>query len=204
MEPIKVGTLSGIAEYLKQNRDQLELTRIVVHVSSPSSVYVKGAIEAEDKRYRRAVYMNASLGLFSEQPKFGQFVDVETMIIGLQAGFVGIDDRARVLDLISSIRENSVRDTVDSGYAQTVTTSGGVIIVGEQRVPNPVLLRPYRTFREVVQPASQFILRLRNNERGERPLVALFEGDGGAWKLEAIQNIVEWLETRLEDIPVIA
>ena len=45
-------------------------------------------------------------------------------------------------------------------------------------------LRPYRTFKEIDQPESQFLLRL--NENGN---IGLFEADGGMWKLEAKKSI---------------
>ena len=56
-------------------------------------------------------------------------------------------------------------------------------------------LRPYRTFTEVVQPASDFIFRMKE-DRGIT--CALFEADGGAWKNAAMKNIKEYLEFELE------
>ena len=44
-------------------------------------------------------------------------------------------------------------------------------------------------FREVEQPASFYVLRMT----GETGKVALFEGDGGAWKLNAIARVRDWL-----------
>lgn len=60
--------------------------------------------------------------------------------------------------------------------------------------PNPIALRPYRTFNEVEQPESEFIFRLH-----EGMTVGLFEGDGGQWRNEAIWNIAEFLKGRLAD-----
>lgn len=53
----------------------------------------------------------------------------------------------------------------------------------------------YRTFLEVEQPESQFLLRL--NEKGE---VGLFEADGGMWKLAAKKNVSTYLENALADM----
>lgn len=60
---------------------------------------------------------------------------------------------------------------------------------------------PLRTFYEVEQPSSPFVLRFSENAK-----VALFEGDGGAWKLEAVENIKKWLRTKLygENVHIIA
>ena len=65
----------------------------------------------------------------------------------------------------------------------------------EAAVPNPVTLAPFRTFRDVAQPASLFVLRVQGG--GETPNVALFEADGGAWRLAAIENIKKWLEENI-------
>ena len=64
-------------------------------------------------------------------------------------------------------------------------------------VPNPVILRPYRTFPEVEQPASSFIFRMKENDG---VCCALFEADGGAWKNEAMRNIKEYLKENLCDL----
>lgn len=64
-------------------------------------------------------------------------------------------------------------------------------------------LRPYRTFREVEQPASEFVFRLRSLN-GEVPWCALFEADGGKWKLDAVLKIKAWLEAEELKIPIIA
>jgi len=69
-------------------------------------------------------------------------------------------------------------------------------------VPNPVTLRPYRTFSEVEQPASQFVFRMKTG--GSSPSCALFNADGGAWALEAIENIKRWLSDRLPEWDILA
>lgn len=59
------------------------------------------------------------------------------------------------------------------------------------RVP----LRPYRTFQEVEQPESEFLLRL--DEEGN---IGLFEADGGMWKLTARQTVKAFLEKELSGL----
>ena len=67
--------------------------------------------------------------------------------------------------------------------------------MGNVQVKPRVTLRPFRTFLEVAQPESEFILRL--NDRGE---VNLIGADGGAWKLEAVRNIAAYFEEKLGDM----
>jgi len=86
------------------------------------------------------------------------------------------------------------------GVSQSVTARAGLARVAEVPVTNPVTLRPYRTFAEVEQPASPFILRLKRKD-GEMPQCALFEADGGKWKIEAIQNIARALRVLTAELP---
>ena len=45
---------------------------------------------------------------------------------------------------------------------------------------------------EVEQPASQFVFRVNKSAN-----LALFEADGGKWKLDAVKNISDYLKTEL-------
>ena len=58
-----------------------------------------------------------------------------------------------------------------------------------------VNMQPFRTFLEVEQPESVFLLRLDGNGN-----VGLFEADGGVWKLEDTRNISAYFEQKLADL----
>lgn len=66
---------------------------------------------------------------------------------------------------------------------------------GEGGIKEAVLgmASPYRTFQEVDQPSSQFLIRI--TERG----IKFVEADGGMWKLAARQTIKKHLEEALKD-----
>ena len=55
-------------------------------------------------------------------------------------------------------------------------------------------LSPFRTFTEVEQPESEFILRLDEDGR-----VGLIEADGGRWKLTAKASIAAYFEEALKE-----
>lgn len=57
---------------------------------------------------------------------------------------------------------------------------------------------PFRTFIEIEQPESEFLLRAKKGYEGIE--FALFEADGGAWKKEAIDNIAAYLKENLKEI----
>ena len=72
----------------------------------------------------------------------------------------------------------------------------GVAFKDASKVSPYWTLLPYRTFREVDQPASLFLLRL-SKSGGDKPRFALYEADGGSWQIEAVERIKSYLEDAL-------
>lgn len=72
----------------------------------------------------------------------------------------------------------------------------------EAKKTRTVVLRPYRTFTEVEQPASAFIFRCRQDQ-GKMQFM-LCEADGGAWRSEAMKNIQTFMEKAVQGLNVIA
>ena len=64
-------------------------------------------------------------------------------------------------------------------------------------VPNPVKLRPYRTFAEIEQPQSSYVFRIQDGDHG--PSFKLVEADGGLWKNAVMKKIKEYLEFELSE-----
>lgn len=201
-EPVELGTLTGLIDYVKHNRDGLSLGNCVLHVVDPSKVVLRANLEDEEAQFRRQVFALATTAMVGPPPiQFGTFLDAETFTIALLYGFVSTEKRAELIELIASIKDNMVTTVVDDGVAQQVTVAGGVTLVGERRVPNPVVLAPFRTFREVEQPESAFLFRLKPGPNGSpKPMCALFEADGSVWKLTAMLRIAEYLNSRLSEI----
>lgn len=197
---LTVGTLTGLVDWVKRNLDGIDLAAVVVHVQDPSHVVLRAKLEGEGALFRRQTYFVASTDMVGPPAlQFGQYVDAEQFVIGLQVGFVPTIERDDLVVLLASIRDNSVQETVDNGVAQEVKTARGVALVNRTRIPSPVELRPYRTFREVEQPASKFILRLKSGQEGGKPTCALFEAEGNAWKLAAIATVRAWIQDALGD-----
>jgi hypothetical protein len=203
VEPLNIGTLTGLVDYLAADVDALTPDHFFVHIVDHGTVKLVARVEEEDKQFRRLVFLVASTDLVGAAPfLFNEYLDADRFTVGLQTGFLPTEQRKDLLTLVASIRENDVRETVDNGVSQQVKVAGGVVLVGMTKVPNPVTLRPFRTFREVEQPASLFALRLRVARDGEKPQLALFQADGGAWKLEAVQAIKAFLTGKIQ-VPII-
>lgn len=186
---IKVYTLGALRDYLVANRDRLDLATLVVHVVSSQIVRVESALH--DTLRTRECYLQAEASNLTDG-FLSKWLSIEEFVIGLQARFVDNDDRRKVLALVGNIKDESVKTANDDGITQTVTAKTGVALVATAVVPNPVALRPFRTFREVTQPESPFVLRMQTGPSG-----ALFEADGGAWRLNAVEAIRKWLAAEL-------
>lgn len=122
-------------------------------------------------------------------------ISQERAIVELQSLYAITDDRDYLLALLSRIDVNQGVSSVDNGVSQEVSVRTGAVLKEQQIVQPIVHLQPYRTFLEVEQPASDFLLRL---DKDGRP--ALYEADGGAWKLEAKRNIAAYLGEQLADL----
>lgn len=81
------------------------------------------------------------------------------------------------------------------GVTQTVEARQGVALNALVEVKPRIQLQPFRTFLEVPQPESEFLLRVDPNEG-----IGFFEADGGVWKLEAKRNIADYFEKNLKDL----
>lgn len=201
-EALGVSTLTGITDYLKHNVDRLNLEELIIHVVDPWTVELLERVEDESKGYRRKKYVIASSSIYSDggSLRLGEYIDAEKFFVSLQTAFEETDERNALMTLIGSIKESTVREIVDDKVSQAVNVAQGIRFVGTATVPNPVVLRPYRTFREIEQPSSLFVFRLRSNDNPDkRPLCALFEGDGSSWKLAAIQSIGAWFNNKLQE-----
>ena len=185
--PIEATTLTSLIDYLQDNRDALDPREIIIQVRAHDSVWIRSNL---NKDMERSLYVSALAS--TPSLNLNDFMNREAFNIMLQANFANDHDCTKVLGAIGKMRlDNSVK-LEDDGVTQKVSSSAGVVLVKEETIPNPVLLAPYRTFAEVEQPASSFVLRVNNH--GE---VGLFEADGGAWKSKAMQSIKDYLDSHL-------
>lgn len=124
----------------------------------------------------------------------GHSMSQEQAIVELQSLYAVTPDRDYLLSLLSRIDVNQGVSSVDNGISQEVSVKTGAVLKEQAMVQPIVHLQPYRTFLEVEQPASDFLLRL---DKEGHP--ALYEADGGAWKLEAKRSIAAYLAEKLAD-----
>ncbi len=191
-DSIKMSTLTSLVDYIKGNIDTMA-ERMIVQVKSPVEVCLFSQLD-EDRNREYLVNVTAQVPGFN----YEKFIDHETFCINVQSKFLNDPDTDKelILKFAGTVEQGSVAEYGDNGVTQKATVRTGIASKADAVVPNPVKLRPYRTFMEVEQPVSEFIFRMAE-ERGIT--CALFEADGGAWKNAAMQNIKNYLEFELAD-----
>jgi hypothetical protein len=185
---IMVHSLGAIVDYCEN--ELIDGANYIIHIKGPGEVFVKSRLSSDLRQ--RETFLKS--GLVMDPFVFGVVHNVENFIVSLQAQFVQNEVSSRILSLVGNITAEAKTTTEDDGVTQRVTAKAGIVSVEEREVPNPVTLRPYRTFTEIEQPESKFILRIS----ACGPTCALYEADGGAWKNEAIGGIRDWLSEKLQ------
>lgn len=190
-DPMCVNTLSAMVEYIKGRQEELRDTSII-HIESPVSVVLKSGLI--DRRIREELLeSHAIVNAF----EFDRYYDQERFLIELQANFLETEDLKTVMRAAGNIKAGTTSSYSDDGVSQKTTIRSGVNLI-DVVVPNPVTLRPYRTFLEVEQPESNYVFRIKDIDN--EPVFKLVEADGGLWKATAKKRIKEYLEYELGDI----
>ncbi|PPA71925.1 hypothetical protein [Jeotgalibacillus proteolyticus] len=187
VKAIGLNTLKGVVDYLKSEFDGKE--DIILHVISPTEVEVLSGLNTDKERN---VFIRSQA--LTPHIAFDRFHNAEEFNILIQSCFVKNEDSEIVLQVVGNIKEENVGTTGDDGISQTVSAKIGVATVSTVKVSNPVQLAPRRTFVDVLQPESDFVFRMQQG-----PRCALFEADGGRWKLEAMNNIRFYFEEHLDE-----
>lgn len=187
-DTVTVNGLDSIVHMVRCELDMFENKPAFIRIIDHRKVEVLTALD--DHMGRDKPYI-----ALCDAPEFrpGWYTQDEA-IIKLRSEFAETEDVAYLLDLCSSVNRNEGVSSEDNGVSQTVSARRGVALKVNVDVRPRVTLAPFRTFMEVDQPASEFILRLDNDLR-----IGLIEADGGRWKMEAKQNIYSFFTTFLND-----
>lgn len=199
---LKTSTLTSVIDYIASQADAEALKdtgKFIVHVVGHDFVKLYKELNVDKDRDSLII-----AGIDGCKFQFGQFMSTEQFIINLQSLFVQDESTAKLLQFISSVKDDTSVQQKDDGVTQKVVANSGVSLAMSVTVPNPVYLRPFRTFAEIEQPQSSFVFRVRKDER-YGVTAALFEADGAAWKNDSIIEIKDFLKSHLpEDVIILA
>lgn len=187
-------TLTGLVDYLLSGTDEFigVYKRVLVNVESAQRVRVLGPICGIDNSRDVIALCSVDMPVLET----GVYKDPEDFNVMLQTRVLQSPNRDLVLKFVGSLKAEQSNQTADDGFSQRVTVKTGVASVGEATVVNPVYLAPRRTFPEVAQPESPYVLRFK-----EGPKCALYQTDTYTWRNEAIANIGQWLREKLDGHP---
>jgi hypothetical protein len=188
-------SLSGVVEFIQADVDHLFADvnrRHIVKVCHPSRVELVSPLTGVANERALVATCTAKV----PQIEFNEYMDTEELNIMLMTRFQECPNRAGVISVVGNIVAEESVAVADNGFNQRVTVKKGINGPGPAVITNPVYLTPLRTFHEVDQPQSPFVLRLRGEK--DNLEAAVFEADGGAWKIQAVQNIAEWLRKELD------
>ena len=188
-EPITVYGLDSICKLIRNEIDAIQASPVYVRVKSHDKIDVITTFG--EKLKRDTLYVAEA-----DVPGFREgYRDYEKAAIELRSLFIPGEGVDYLIDLLSRIRKEDSVTSEDNGVTQEVTVKQGVNLKAYEKVNPRVKLQPFRTFIEVDQPESEFLLRVDDNGN-----IGIFEADGGVWKLEAKQNASAYFEENLSDL----
>ncbi|NLW90985.1 MAG: hypothetical protein GXY34_05230 [Syntrophomonadaceae bacterium] len=187
--------LDSLVTYLRNNIDpSFKEEGLIIEIKSPTEVALHTEIVGDFNQRFNPVVCTALVNPFP----WDKFIDPDSFIIMAQSRFVETDDLAKIRSIVGNVRSEEVAQFCDDGISQQVTTKSGIARVENVTIPPRVKLAPYRTFMEIEQPESEFIFRAKKGDG--LPYFALFEADGGAWRIDAMKRIKAYLEDQLKEI----
>lgn len=184
-EMLTLNSLDSLVKMVKTEGLQDDAP-LYITIPNPTTVLCFAKFNRDDRCFRQLYYQANGTDI----PGWGERVEIpfEEAMIALRTRFQETNDTTYALKLLSEITTGAKMTFNDNGIATTVMTKKGIDLQTNQPIRPIISLRPYRTFQEIEQPESQFLIRV--SERG----IAFIEADGGMWKLHARQAIKEFLE----------
>lgn len=186
-DTLDLNSLDALVKLVKTEALKRYDTPVYLTVPNHTTVDCFAQPEEEVGRFQRLIYYIARA---TDVPGWETRTQLpfEEAMIALRTRFQPTPDTDYALKLLSEITTGAKITFNDNGVATSVVTKKGIDLQTNQAIRPIVTLKPYRTFQEVEQPASQFLIRV--SERG----IAFIEADGGMWKLQARETIKGYLE----------
>lgn len=195
-------TLTGLVDYLKSGIDvpNLFIGHIFVSVVSPTRIEVYSDTCEANFHVRSTI---ALVDAVVPKVRIGEWLEQSAFCILLRSCFVDAcesqdTDRDALICVASNIVSGTIAEYQDTGISQKATLKTGIQESEDKLLPEKVALRPFRTFLEVEQPKSDFIFRAQDS-RSNGVQLALYEADGGRWKMDAMKAVKEYLEEQFKN-----
>jgi hypothetical protein len=185
---IKFSDLSSIVAIVKREINRFDCP-LYINIESEKCVSVISSLDAEKEREQP--YSAVAEG---NRFDFGRGYDYEKFVIAIRSLFVQTTESANLLQLLKKVASVESVEVEDDGITQQVVAKQGALLASNVKVSPIYKLAPFRTFIEVKQPESEFLFRI-----SDKTVFALYEADGGAWKIKAKENIRVFFEKAFAD-----
>lgn len=186
---LPLNSLDALVKMIKTEAPRF--TEAPLYITIPSHLLVQCFTQPEPtERFFRQFFYEVKA---TDVPGWDSKVQLgfEEMQIALRTRFQETPDALYAMKLLSDISTGAKITFNDNGVATSVVTKKGIDLQANEAIRPIVKLKPYRTFQEVEQPESTFLIRV--NERG----ISFTEADGGMWKLKARETVKAFLEKAL-------
>lgn len=187
---LNLSSLESVITMVRTEAAKCEDRTIYVHVESHREVAV---FTTYDEKARRDYLYRAVAEVVSTP--VDRWTEKDDLIIALNSVFIPNEDTEYIQTVLNKITEESKVTASDNGLGQNIEMQKGIALKENAKLKTRVLLKPFRTFPEVEQPESEFILRARD---GGAFLIK--SADGERWVLDAKKNIKEYLLKEIGDI----
>lgn len=184
-DTLTLNSLDGLVKLVKTEAMKMADP---LYITIPTHMRVDCFAQPREKdRWHRQFYYAAAA---TDVPGWEEetCMDFEKAQVAMRTRFQETADIPYLQKLLSDITLGAKITRNDNGVATSIVTQKGVSLQENAAIRPIVKLRPYRTFQEVEQPESTFLIRV--DERSIRFIGA----DGGMWKLTARQTIKAFLE----------
>ncbi len=189
-DTLPLNSLDALVKMVKTEASEDD-TPLYITIPDHMTVRCFGQPNAAARCFRQVYYETHATDVpgWTEKTTLG----FEEAQIALRTRFQETPDTLYAMKLVSDISLGAKVVYNDNGIATTITTQKGVALQTNEQIRPLVKLRPYRTFQEVEQPESIFLIRV--SDRG----ISFIEADGGMWKLKARQTVKAFLEEQLAE-----
>lgn len=154
---LKLNSLDALVKLVKTEASEMD-TPLYITIPDHMTVRCFGQPNEEEQYYRQVYYETTA----TDVPGWGEknTLGFEEAQIALRTRFQETPDTLYAMKLVSDISLGAKVIYNDNGIATTITTQKGVALQTNEQIRPLVKLRPYRTFQEVEQPESIFLIRV--------------------------------------------
>ena len=201
-DTITLTSLDALVKMVQTEAAIVEPNRpLFVTIPDHLTVQCFSRFDVTDNNHRQTYYIAKATDVPGWESKVQ--LPFEEAQIALRTRFQDTPDTQYAMRLLTEISTGARITFNDNGVATTVVTKKGIDLQANEAIRPIITLKPYRTFQEVEQPDSMFLIRI--SERG----ISFIEADGGMWKLRAREIVKKHLEERLageieQDLVVVA